>query len=53
MQKTIGLMLMLAGLASLGFAATLAAPEISPESAGSAIALASGVVLVFRGRRRK
>jgi MYXO-CTERM domain-containing protein len=38
-----------------GIAATAAItlPEVDPASAGSALALLAGVVLVFQGRRRK
>jgi len=42
----------LIGVVSAAFA-TPSVPEISPASAGSAIALISGAVLVMRGRRSK
>jgi hypothetical protein len=44
-------MLLLMGMAS--FAGATAVPEISPASAGSALALISGALLVMRGRRKK
>jgi hypothetical protein len=43
-------MLLLAGMGGAAFGAV---PEISPASAGSAIALISGALLVMRGRRSK
>lgn len=36
-----------------GVAATATVPEIDPVSAGSALALLAGTLLVIRGRRRK
>jgi hypothetical protein len=51
-MKLFGSVLLLIGVASAALAAP-AAPEISPASAGSAIALVSGLVLVMRGRRKK
>jgi hypothetical protein len=49
--KLLGTALLLIGMGSAAFATVV--PEISPVSAGSAIALISGAVLVMRGRRRK
>ena len=45
-------------LALLGIGSGVAAmaanlPEVDPASAGSALALLGGVILVFQGRRRK
>jgi len=52
--KLLGMMLLLIGLGSSAFAGlAIAAPEISPVSAGSALALISGALLVMRGRRKK
>ena len=51
-MKLLGSLLLLIGAASAAFASS-AVPEISPASAGSAIALISGAVLVMRGRRKK
>ena len=49
-MKVLGTMLLLVGI---GGAALAAVPEVSPASAGSAIALISGAILVMRGRRTK
>jgi hypothetical protein len=52
-QKALGVLLMAA--AATGFAMAVPAPvtpEIAPGTAGSAIALVSGIVLVIRGRRK-
>jgi hypothetical protein len=46
-------MLLLIGMGCLAFAQAAPTPEISPASAGSALALISGAVLVMRVRRRK
>ena len=53
MMKLMGAMLLLMGMGSFASAISVSAPEISPASAGSAIVLISGAVLVMRGRRRK
>jgi hypothetical protein len=50
-MKLLGTLLLFIGVG--GVALAFPAPEISPASAGSAIALISGAVLVMRGRRRK
>jgi hypothetical protein len=50
-MKLLGSMLLLIGMSSLVFGA--AVPEVSSASAGSAIALISGALLVMRGRRKK
>jgi hypothetical protein len=50
--KIAGLMLLMIGLGGAAFGNAVA-PEISPASAGSALALVSGVLLVMRGRRKK
>jgi|KBSMisStaDraftv2_1062788.scaffolds.fasta_scaffold4131361_1 hypothetical protein len=49
-MKVLGSVLLLIGMASMTFATV--APEVNPASAGSAIALISGAVLVMRGRRK-
>lgn len=51
-MKLAGVVLLCFGLGSVAVAGPLGAPEISPASAGSALALISGVVLVMNGRRR-
>jgi hypothetical protein len=48
------MLLLLAGTATCAFAGLFAAaPEISPASGASALALVSGALLVIRGRRKK
>jgi hypothetical protein len=49
-MKLLGMALMLVGVAS--FASATAVPEIDPGSAGSAVALLSGALLVIRARRK-
>ena len=51
MQTILGILLLLAGAST--YAMANVAPEIPVGSAGSAIALVSGMLLVIRGRRRK
>jgi hypothetical protein len=51
-MRVSGIMLLLIGMGSAAFAIN-AVPEISPASAGSALALISGAVLVMRGSRKK
>jgi hypothetical protein len=50
MTKLVGLLLLFAGASS--FALASGVPEVGVGSAGSAIALLSGAVLVIRGRRK-
>ncbi len=50
MLRSLGLSLLLVGSAAFAFGAPV--PEIGVGSAGSAIALLSGAVLIFRGRRK-
>jgi hypothetical protein len=52
-MKIAGVALLLIGLGSAVYGGPATAPEVNPASAGSALALISGVVLVLRGRRRK
>jgi hypothetical protein len=52
MVKLIGAMLLLMGMAGFAFGPP-SVPEISPDSATTAVALISGALLVMRGRRRK
>ena len=51
-MKIVGFMLLMIGVGGSAFGIP-AVPEISPASAGSALALISGALLVMRGRRRK
>jgi hypothetical protein len=53
MTKALGMMLLLAGTASFAMAAPAVTPEVAVGSAGSGLALLSGVLLVVRGRRKK
>jgi hypothetical protein len=51
MQKALGMMILLVGASNFAMAVA-ATPEIGAASAGSAIALISGALLVMRGRRK-
>jgi hypothetical protein len=53
MQKVFGIMLLVVGASAFAMATATAVPEIGVGSAGSAIALLSGTLLVIRGRRKK
>jgi membrane protein implicated in regulation of membrane protease activity len=53
MQKVLGMMLLMVGASAFAMGTVAAVPEIGVGSAGSAIALLSGTLLVIRGRRRK
>ena len=48
----LGVALLIAGSAGVAMAYPVSAPEIDPGSAGSAIALVSGMLLLARGRRK-
>ena len=48
----LGVMLMVCGASTVAMA-SIAVPEIDPASAGSAIALVSGMLLLARSRRSK
>jgi hypothetical protein len=50
MRRVLGMMLLVAGAAT--FAMGAGVPEIGVGSAGSAVALLSGALLVIRGRRK-
>jgi hypothetical protein len=52
-MKVMGIMVVLLGTSAVLGATVVAAPEIDPSSATTAIALVSGALLVFRGRRKK
>lgn len=49
--KILGMVLMFVGVASFA-GAYVSVPEIDPSSAGSAVALLSGALLVIRARRK-
>lgn len=50
-MKLAGLLVLFVGISSLAFASTTV-PEIGVGSAGSALALVSGALLVLRGRKK-
>jgi hypothetical protein len=50
-QRSLGIMLLIAGASTVAMA-SITTPEIPAGSAGSAIALVSGMLLMFRGRRK-
>jgi hypothetical protein len=52
MTKIAGIMMLLVGISGLALAVPVG-PEISPNTAGSALALLTGAALVIRSRRRK
>jgi hypothetical protein len=52
-MKFGGMALLLLGFSSLAMGGFIVAPEISPASGISALALVSGALLVIRGRRKK
>jgi len=52
-MKFAGITLVLTGLSGAAMALQVSAPEVSPVSAGSAIALIAGAVLIMRGRRKQ
>ncbi len=49
----IVLMMLVIGIASVAAATPAAVPEIDPGSGMSALALVSGAVMLFRGRRKQ
>ena len=51
MQKILGFMLLAVGASAFAVAGVVA-PEINAASAGSAVALIAGALLVYRGRRK-
>ena len=54
MRNLFGFVLLLVGASGLAMAGTVAvSPEIDPSSAGAAVALLAGGLLVIRYRRKK
>ena len=51
-QTALGILLLVAGASTVAMALPDSTPEIPAGSAGSAIALVSGMMLMFRGRRK-
>jgi|KBSMisStandDraft_5_1062788.scaffolds.fasta_scaffold858782_2 hypothetical protein len=52
-MKSIGMVLLLAGLSGVAIAGTAGVPEISATSGAAALAVLSGAILVIRGRRKR
>jgi hypothetical protein len=52
MRKIVALVLLGIG-SGVAAMATVGVPEIDPGSAGSALALLAGTIVILRGRRRK
>lgn len=52
-MKLLGVVVMFVGISVSGLAFAPAAPEIDAGSAGSALALLTGALLVSRGHRKK
>jgi hypothetical protein len=52
-MKLLGCALLLTGMAGFVFGPPSPVPEISPDSASTALVLISGALLVMRGRRKK
>ena len=51
-MKLLGMTMLIVGIASLLQAGpTVSTPEIDPGSAGTALALITGALLVFKGRK--
>jgi hypothetical protein len=53
MQRVLGMMLLVVGASAFAMGVAAPVPEIGAGSAGSAVALLSGMLLVIRGRRKK
>jgi hypothetical protein len=51
MRKVLGMMLLVAGASVIAMGGP-SVPEISAGSAGSAVAMLSGALLILRGRRK-
>lgn len=51
-QKVLGILLLLAGATGYAIAEPASVPEIASGTAGSALALVSGIVLMIRSRRK-
>jgi len=52
MQRILGMVLMICSVSAVAFGQAGPTPEIDAASAGSAITLAVGALLVYRARRR-
>ena len=52
LQKVLGVVLLVAAASTYAMANPVSTPEIPVGSTGSAVALVSGMLLMFRGRRK-
>jgi len=52
-MRMLGMAMLLVGVSGLAFAFATPVPEIDAGSAGTAVALLTGTLLVIRGRRKK
>jgi hypothetical protein len=52
-MKVLGTLILAVGVAGILLAGAPAAPEIHPDSAGTAVALLSGTLLILKSRRKK
>jgi len=52
-MKTVGMMLLVAGVSGIALGNPTAAPEIDASSSISALSLLSGALLVIKSRRKK
>jgi hypothetical protein len=53
MTKAVVIVLMGIGVSAALLAAVAPAPEVDPASGASALALVGGILLVWRGRRKR
>jgi len=53
MRKLLGISLLVAGSAATALAGLVPVPEVDSASAGAALTLAAGALLILRGRRRR
>jgi hypothetical protein len=51
-KKILGIVLLMSGATSCAMAVPASTPEVVAGTAGSALALVSGIVLMIRGRRK-
>jgi hypothetical protein len=52
-QMAFGIVLLIVGASTCAMAIPVGVPEVAVGSAGSAVALVSGMLMLVRGRRRK
>ena len=51
-MRTLAIFILVAGTATIAFAPPVDVPEVNADSVTTALALLSGGLLVFRGRRK-